>query len=84
MNLEQIAVETLKCALSWAPDARLVGNVKASELATLAAHIIDTCPQCGATAWVNIDCTLCGICHELRLVLDRPPQAKEEEKGNGT
>lgn len=65
MNIEAVAVETLKCAMTWAPDARLVGNVRASDIAALAAAAINTCPKCGATAWVNIDCPLCGICHAL-------------------
>jgi hypothetical protein len=58
-TMEQIAVDALKCAISWEPGARLLGNVTAQEVARLAAPHIDTCPKCGATAWVNIDCDLC-------------------------
>jgi hypothetical protein len=56
---EEIAVELLKCAVGWEPTARLLGNVTAAELATVAAHHILTCPNCGAEAWVNLDCALC-------------------------
>ena len=60
-SIEAIAVDVLKCAISWESGVCLVGNVTAREIAVLAAHQIDTCPKCGATAWVNIDCDLCGV-----------------------
>lgn len=63
---EQIAVDTLKCAIAWEPGVRLIGNVKAIEIAELAARQINTCPKCGSTAWVNIDCDLCTMCHALK------------------
>lgn len=64
-NPEACAVEVLRCALSHNPNARLIGNVRAIDIAALAAAAIDTCPKCGATAWVNIDCDLCSVCHSL-------------------
>ena len=65
MPLEQIAIETLKCALSWEPNVCLIGNVMASEVAALAASRITSCPKCGAEPWVNIDCDLCLVCSSL-------------------
>ncbi len=62
---EAIAVDVLKCAITHEPDVCLIGNVKARDIAALAAHVIQTCPKCGATAWVNIDCDLCGVCSGL-------------------
>lgn len=59
MNRKAVAVEVLRCALAWEPNVCLLGNVMESEIAALAASDIDTCPKCGATAWVNIDCDLC-------------------------
>lgn len=35
-DVKRIAEETQLCALAWVPDARLIGNVRASELASLA------------------------------------------------
>lgn len=64
---EATAVETLKCCLAWDPGARVLGNVRAIDLAALMVKLIDTCPKCGATAWVNIDCDLCGVCHDLDM-----------------
>jgi hypothetical protein len=64
-TVETIAVDVLRCALAWEPNACLMGNVTASEIATLAAWTIDTCPKCGATAWVNIDCDLCLVLADL-------------------
>lgn len=61
-----VAEDLLRCAIAWEPTARLVGNVTAKELAMLVAHVIDTCPKCGSTAWVNIDCDLCGVCHAIQ------------------
>jgi len=66
MNREAVAVDVLRCALAWEPNACLLGNVMASEIAALAASAIDTCPKCGATAWVNIDCDLCLVVVSLR------------------
>jgi hypothetical protein len=66
MNREAVAAEVLRCALSWEPNVCLLGNVMASEIAALAASAIDTCPKCGATAWVNIDCDLCLVVTSLR------------------
>lgn len=64
-NLEAIALEVLACALSWEPEARLIGNVPSEEIAALAAQHIHTCPKCGSTAWCNIDCDLCRVCGQL-------------------
>lgn len=58
-TIEQIAIDVLKSATSREPDACLVGNVTALELGYLAASRVMTCPSCGSTAWVNIDCRLC-------------------------
>lgn len=65
-GIEQIAVDVIQCALGWEPDVRLIGNVKASEIALLASMVIDTCPKCGSTAWVNIDCDLCLLIGDLK------------------
>lgn len=65
-NPEACAVEVLACAIAWPPATRLLGNVRAADIASLCAHLIDTCPKCGATAWVNIDCDLCNVCSSLR------------------
>ncbi len=62
---ERVAVDVLKCALSWDPEVRLLGNVTAREIAALAAKAITTCPKCGAEAWVNIDCDLCLMVAQL-------------------
>jgi hypothetical protein len=66
MPLEKIAIEALRCALSWEPNVCLIGNVMASEIAALAASRITSCPECGAEPWVNIDCDLCEAMSMLR------------------
>lgn len=66
-DIESIARDVLCCAISHDPDARLIGNVRASEVAALAAREIMTCPKCGAEAWVNIDCDLCLIAGQLQI-----------------
>lgn len=63
--LAAIAEDTLRCALSWEPDARLIGNVTAREIVKLAAQAVATCPKCGAEAWCNIDCDLCELASGL-------------------
>lgn len=60
-GLEEIAADVLRCALSWDPNVRLIGNVSAYELMRLVASTITACPKCGASAWVNIDCDLCML-----------------------
>ena len=62
---ETIARMTLDAALTWDPDARLIGDVTASEVAALAARAVMTCPRCGSDAWVNIDCDVCLVCASL-------------------
>jgi|JI8StandDraft_1071087.scaffolds.fasta_scaffold80784_1 hypothetical protein len=62
---EAIACDALACALAHEPDVRLIGNVTAAEVAALAARSVMTCPACGATAWVNIDCDTCLVCSAL-------------------
>lgn len=74
-NVEQIAGELLKCALSWDPDACILGNVTAREIAKLAASQITSCPLCGAEPWVNIDCGLCLIVP----LLDAPGTETDED-----
>lgn len=64
-NLEHVAVEVLRGALTHDEGARLIGNVTAHNVARLAVALIRTCPQCGAEAWTNIDCHLCALCSEL-------------------
>lgn len=59
--LESVAVDVLRCALAWQPDARLVGDVTALDVARLAASAITACPKCGSEPWVNIDCNLCRV-----------------------
>lgn len=80
-NPEKRAVEVLKCALAWEPDARLIGNVRAADIAALAAGAIDTCPKCGATAWVNIDCDLCTVCFSLAYA--EPERARVDHAAIG-
>lgn len=75
-NPEACAVELLRCAIGWEPDARLLGNIRAADIAALCAHMINTCPKCGSTAWCNIDCDLCTVCHSLSYDNElRTPQA---------
>jgi hypothetical protein len=71
---EEIAIDLLRCAVSHVSDVRLLGNVRADEIALLAAEQIMTCPSCGAEAWCNIDCSLCVVISALEA---------EEEKSNG-
>ena len=63
---EAIAVDLLRCVLTHEMNSCLLGNVTALEIAILCASMIDTCPLCGATAWVDIDCDLCSLCSELQ------------------
>jgi hypothetical protein len=65
-NREAVASAVLRNCLTWRPDTVLLTGVTAAELAGLAASSIDTCPKCGATAWVNIDCDLCLVATSLR------------------
>lgn len=67
-SVETIAVDVLRCAMAWEPDAKLIGNVTARDVARLAVSAIDTCPSCGATAFVNIDCMLCNIAEAVEAV----------------
>jgi hypothetical protein len=54
-----IALDILKCAMAHVSDVRLIGNVRADEIALLASEHVMACPNCGAEAWCNIDCVLC-------------------------
>jgi|WetSurMetagenome_2_1015567.scaffolds.fasta_scaffold51063_2 hypothetical protein len=65
VNSEKVAIEVLRCALSWEKDARIIGNVTAHELVVFVSRSILTCPSCGSTAWCNIDCQLCDIGSKL-------------------
>jgi hypothetical protein len=58
-SIEQIAADVLRCVTSGDTEARLIGDIRATELARLAASHITSCPSCGAEPWVNIDCSLC-------------------------
>jgi PAS domain-containing protein len=65
LSREATAIELLRCAISWEPEVRLVGNLRACEIAALAASIVTCCPKCGAEPWVNIDCDLCLVATAL-------------------
>lgn len=69
-RVEIVALEVLKCALSLEPEACILGNATAAEVAALAAEQITTCPKCGAEAWVNIDCDLCDLGSSLHRQCD--------------
>lgn len=58
-TIESIAIEMLRCATVHPPGEVLFGNVTAVGVLLVAASVIDTCPSCGSTSWVNIDCQLC-------------------------
>ena len=66
-GVEVIAGELLECAFAWDPEAMIVGNVRAKEIVFMlvASGLFSTCPACGATAWVEIDCPVCNACGEL-------------------
>lgn len=55
------AVDLLRCAITHEPEVRLIGNVRACDIAALAASLVTSCPGCGAEPWVNIDCDLCLV-----------------------
>lgn len=74
MNIEQIAQETLRCALTWDRSARLIGNLTAFQIARLAAAVITFCPKCGAEPGCNIDCDVCSVI----AALDAKPESEEE------
>lgn len=67
LSREATAIELLNTAIHWERDARLIGNLRACEIAALAASIITCCPKCGAEAWVDIDCDLCLAMSELEV-----------------
>lgn len=70
-SVSDIAEAVLHCAVEWEPEARILGNVTAREVAKLAAHVIESearpCPACGAEPWVNIDCGLCCAMSALAI-----------------
>lgn len=41
IDLERIAANVYACAVSWEPEARLIGNVRAGDIAKLALHAVD-------------------------------------------
>lgn len=63
--IESIASKVLLECIALPIEEEVLKGVTARELATLAAHNIDTCPECGATAWVNISCDMCSLASEL-------------------
>lgn len=67
MSVADTAIELLKCAVSWEPEARLLGNIRACEIARLAASLCSSCPKCCAEPWVNIDCDLCLVLSALEI-----------------
>lgn len=62
-SIEQIAIELLRHCVTHGilMPLPILGGLTALDLASLAVSQIDTCPKCGATAWVNIDCELCAV-----------------------
>jgi hypothetical protein len=72
VNIEKTAVELLGCAMAHEPGSRLLGNIRALDIAMLCMHIITTCPKCGAEAWVNIDCMLCRIACDMEREKHKP------------
>lgn len=62
---ESTAVDLLRCAMSHEPGVRLIGNVRACEVAALCTSLVTSCPKCGADPWVNIDCDMCHACGSL-------------------
>jgi|GEM_PF-6905250 len=79
-NPEKLAVDLLARCISVPPQTNVLAGMTAQDLASLAAHVIDTCPKCGATAWVNIDCDLCSTCHRITRDEPLPSEGKTEEK----
>ena len=65
-NIEKIASDALRYALSQDKDSFVLGNLTHEEVAYLAMSAIGCCPLCGATTWVNIDCDLCNTCSDLQ------------------
>lgn len=64
-DIEKIAVRVMKHAFKHAPDEIIAGDVTSLDLVRLAAPNVLTCPSCGSTAWVNIDCDVCQMCSKL-------------------
>lgn len=62
---ESTAIEVLHQCIKVPPDTKMANGASARANATVAADAIDTCPKCGAAAWVNIDCDLCTVCFRL-------------------
>jgi hypothetical protein len=64
-----IARDLLCCAVAHEASSRLLGNITAIEIASLAASILAAhefaCPLCGSEPWVNIDCKLCASCSAI-------------------
>lgn len=73
MSIEATALELLNCCLRHERSSRLIGNIRAVDLATLASSIVTSCPKCGAEPWVNIDCDLCDMCGLLLAGQDVSP-----------
>jgi len=65
LNRAAVAAGMLRCAFSWDMNARLIGNLTAAEIASVAAAYLTSCPRCGSEAWVNIDCWVCLACSQL-------------------
>ena len=80
MSARDLAVKALRVVTRVDPDTVVMAHantgtvVTAKELATVCAAVItDTCPSCGSTPWVNIDCELCMTCAALT---DDSPEPK--------
>lgn len=73
-GLEEIAAEVLRCALAWDRESRIVGNVRADELAKLAASRLSACPLCGSEPWCDIDCSVCAVMSALEAQDGEPRQ----------
>lgn len=65
-NPEAVAVGIVRAVIQFPPYEHPFPGVTAKDMLTLMAGLINTCPKCGATAWVNIDCDLCTACHKLK------------------
>lgn len=70
-NPEAVAVELLRVAVKAEPNARVIANVTAHDIAMFVVKHIHTCPSCGATSGVNIDCDLCGVISGLEAEIER-------------
>ena len=68
--------EVLACAESWVPSARLIGNVRAGDIAAMCRAILEegqketTCPVCKKRCAVKT-ITHCQNCYEKTVIGER-------------